>query len=98
MTESFEGLTMGRIAVGFYPTQSGRLSDVRLFEKFLGGSPTNVAVAAARLGRRSAVISRTGPDPFGEFIHDALKKYGVDDRLVAECPGFQTPVTFCELF
>jgi 5-dehydro-2-deoxygluconokinase len=98
MTESFDVLTMGRIGVDFYPTQAGRLSDIKLFEKFLGGSPTNVAVAAARLGRRSAVISRTGPDPFGEFIHGALKKYGVDDRFVTECPGFQTPVTFCELF
>lgn len=98
MTESLDVLTMGRIGVDFYPTQAGRLSDVKLFEKFLGGSPTNVAVAAARLGRRSAVISRTGPDPFGQFIHDALKGYGVDDSFVTECPGFQTPVTFCELF
>jgi 5-dehydro-2-deoxygluconokinase len=71
---------------------------VALFEKFLGGSPTNVAVAAARLGRKSAIISRTGPDPFGEFIHDALRKYEVDDRYVTACPGFQTPVTFCEIF
>jgi 5-dehydro-2-deoxygluconokinase len=98
MTETFDVLTMGRIGVDFYPTRAGRLSDVILFEKFLGGSPTNVSVAAARLGRRSAVISRTGPDPFGEFIHDALKSYGVDNRFVTECPGFQTPVTFCELF
>jgi 5-dehydro-2-deoxygluconokinase len=98
MTDVFDVLTMGRIGVDFYPTQAGRLSDVALFEKFLGGSPTNVAVAAARLGRKSAIISRTGPDPFGEFIHDALRKYEVDDRYVTACPGFQTPVTFCEIF
>jgi 5-dehydro-2-deoxygluconokinase len=98
MTDIFDVLTMGRIGVDFYPTQAGRLSDVALFEKFLGGSPTNVAVAAARLGRKSAIISRTGPDPFGEFIHDALRKYEVDDRYVTACPGFQTPVTFCEIF
>lgn len=98
MTDNFDVLTMGRIGVDFYPTQAGRLSDVAFFEKFLGGSPTNVAVAAARLGRKSAIISRTGPDPFGEFIHDALRKYEVDDRYVTACPGFQTPVTFCEIF
>ena len=63
-----------------------------------GGSPTNVAVAAARLGERSALISRTGPDPFGAFIHAALTGFGVDDRYVTECVGFQTPVTFCETF
>jgi 5-dehydro-2-deoxygluconokinase len=98
MTNSFDVITMGRIGVDFYPTQAGKLSDVKLFQKFLGGSPTNVAVAAARLGRRSAVISRTGPDPFGAFVHDALRTYGVDDRFVTECTGFQTPITFCELF
>jgi 5-dehydro-2-deoxygluconokinase len=98
MTDSFDVLTMGRIGVDFYPTMSGRLSDVAFFEKFLGGSPTNVAVAAARLGRTSAIISRTGPDPFGEFIHDALHKYDVDDSYVSAVAGFQTPVTFCEIF
>ena len=49
------------------------------FGKFLGGSATNVAVAAARHGRRSAVITRTGADPFGRFVHAALRDLGVDD-------------------
>lgn len=98
MTQPFDVITMGRIGVDFYPTESGSLVDVKLFEKFLGGSPTNVAVAAARLGNRSAVISRTGPDPLGAFVHAALRKYGVDDRYVRACAGFQTPVTFCEIF
>lgn len=89
---------MGRVGVDFYPTQSGSLADVELFHKFLGGSPTNVAVACARLGERAAVITRTGPDPFGEFVHVALKKYGVDDRYVSDVAGFQTPVAFCENF
>jgi 5-dehydro-2-deoxygluconokinase len=71
---------------------------VRTFAKFLGGSPTNVAVAAARYGRRSAVITRTGADPFGAFIHDALRGFGVDDRYVDSVPGLPTPITFCEIF
>jgi 5-dehydro-2-deoxygluconokinase len=56
-----------------------------------------VAVAAARYGRRSAVISRTGEDPFGEFIHDALRGFGVDDRYVTPVTHLPTPVTFCEI-
>jgi 5-dehydro-2-deoxygluconokinase len=94
-----EVLTMGRIGVDLYPQQVGvSLREVRTFAKFLGGSPTNVAVAAARYGRRSAVISRTGADPFGEFIHDALRGFGVDDRFVSPVAGLPTPVTFCEIF
>jgi len=96
---SFDVLTIGRVGVDLYPLQSGRpLQDVETFGKFLGGSPTNVAVAAARLGRRSAVITRTGRDPFGTFIHQALREFGVDDRFVSAVDGLPTPVTFCELF
>jgi len=89
---------MGRVGVDFYPTDSGSLVTVRHFEKYLGGSPTNVAVAAARLGERSAVITRTGSDPFGDFVHAALREFGVDDRYVTAVPDLQTPVTFCEIF
>jgi 5-dehydro-2-deoxygluconokinase len=94
-----EVLTMGRIGVDLYPEQVGvSLRDVRSFAKFLGGSPSNVAVAAARYGRRSAVITRTGDDPFGAYIHDALRGFGVDDRFVTPVPSLPTPVTFCEIF
>jgi 5-dehydro-2-deoxygluconokinase len=94
-----EVLTMGRIGVDLYPQQVGvSLREVQTFGKYLGGSPTNVAVAAARYGRRSAVITRTGADPFGEYIHDALRAFGVDDRFVTSVPSLPTPVTFCEIF
>ncbi|HYH29129.1 MAG TPA: 5-dehydro-2-deoxygluconokinase [Pseudonocardia sp.] len=96
---ALEVLTMGRIGVDVYPLQTGvSLRHVQTFGKYLGGSATNVAVAAARHGRRSAVISRTGQDPFGEFIHDALQGFGVDDRFVTPVPHLPTPVTFCEIF
>jgi len=97
--EPIEVLTMGRIGVDVYPLQVGvSLREVTTFGKYLGGSATNVAVAAARYGRRSAVITRTGADPFGEFLHDALTRFGVDDRYVSAVPGLPTPVTFCEIF
>jgi 5-dehydro-2-deoxygluconokinase len=92
-------ITMGRIGVDVYPLQVGvPLADVETFGKFLGGSPTNVAVAAARLGRRVAVVSRTGADPFGAYCHRALREFGVDDRWVTDVPAYPTPVTFCEIF
>jgi 5-dehydro-2-deoxygluconokinase len=95
----FDVLTMGRVSVDIYPRESGvSLREVESFGKYLGGSPTNVAVAAARLGRRSAVITRVGQDPFGAFIRDALARFGVDDRYVNAVPELPTPVAFCELF
>ncbi len=98
-TPHFEVLTMGRVGVDIYPQQIGvGLEDVTSFAKYLGGSPTNVAVAAARHGRRSAVITRTGADPFGRYIHQALRGFGVDDLYVDDVPGLPTPVTFCEIF
>lgn len=92
-------ITVGRVGVDLYPLRSGvPLSEVDTFARFLGGSATNVAVAAARLGRRSAVVTRTGADPFGDFVHEALKGFGVDDAFVSAVPGLPTPITFCEVF
>jgi 5-dehydro-2-deoxygluconokinase len=91
-------LTMGRVSVDLYPEQSGvALADVRTFAKSLGGSPTNVAVAAARLGRKAAVITRVGADGFGEYVRKALRGFGVDDRFVGTDPELRTPIVFCEL-
>jgi 5-dehydro-2-deoxygluconokinase len=99
MSSAYEVLTIGRIGVDVYPLQVGvGLEDVETFGKFLGGSATNVAVAAARHGRSAAVITRTGQDPFGRYARRELRRLGVDDRFVAEVPGLPTPVTFCEIF
>jgi 5-dehydro-2-deoxygluconokinase len=99
MSTSYEVLTMGRISVDVYPQQVGvGLEEVESFGKYLGGSSTNVAVAAARHGRRVATISRTGDDPFGRFLHRALRDFGVADHMVTPVPGLMTPVTFCEIF
>jgi 5-dehydro-2-deoxygluconokinase len=94
-----EVLAMGRLGVDLYPEQIGvGLREVRSFAKYLGGSAANVAVAAARYGRRTALISRTGEDPFGAYLHDSLRGFGVDDRYVTGVPGLATPITFCEVF
>ena len=76
---SFDLITMGRVGVDLYPEQIGvHLADVQTFAKSLGGSATNVAVAAARLGVRAAVITKVGDDPFGPYVRDALRGFGVD--------------------
>ncbi|MEU5215881.1 5-dehydro-2-deoxygluconokinase [Streptomyces sp. NPDC020807] len=90
---------MGRLGVDLYPLQSGvGLDRVETFRRFLGGSPANVAVAAARLGRRTALVSRTGADPFGAALRRDLREFGVDDHWVTEIAEHPTPVTFCALF
>ncbi|KQV93932.1 5-dehydro-2-deoxygluconokinase [Streptomyces sp. Root369] len=95
----FDVLTMGRVGVDVYPLQIGvGLAEVTSFGKYLGGSPTNVAVAAARYGHSAAVITKTGRDPFGDFVRQALDGYGVDSRFVGASDVAPTPVTFCEIF
>jgi 5-dehydro-2-deoxygluconokinase len=95
----FEVVTMGRVGVDLYPAQSGvPLAEVRQFHRFLGGTATNVAVAAARHGRRSAVVTRVGTEGFGPYVRRALREFGVDDRYVGTDPELLTPIVFCELF
>lgn len=92
-------ITIGRVGVDLYPLQDNvGLEEVTTFGKYLGGSATNVAVAAARHGRRSAVITRTGADPFGAFVRRELVRLGVSDAFVREVAGHPTPLTFCEIF
>ena len=93
-----EVLTFGRSSVDLYPEQHNvPLADVSTFRKSIGGSPTNVAVAAARLGRRAAVINRVGDDAFGAFIRQGLRDFGVHDGFVTTDAVLLTPVVFCEL-
>ncbi|MCA2221433.1 5-dehydro-2-deoxygluconokinase [Nonomuraea aurantiaca] len=95
----YDLITIGRSGVDVYPLQTGvGLAHVETFGKFLGGSPTNVAVAAARHGLRAAVITAVGADPFGEYVRQAIRGFGVDDSFVATVEGPPTPVTFCEIF
>ncbi|TDQ01571.1 5-dehydro-2-deoxygluconokinase [Labedaea rhizosphaerae] len=95
---SLELLTVGRVGVDLYPEQSGvPLSRVATFAKSLGGTATNVAVAAARLGRRSAVLTKVGPDGFGTYVREALAGFGVSPDHVGTSPDLLTPVVFCEL-
>ena len=97
--QRFDVLAIGRSGVDIYPLQIGvGLEDVESFGKFLGGSAANVAVAAARLGNTTALISGVGDDPFGRFVRGELARLGVDNRYVGTHDEYPTPVTFCEIF
>ncbi len=80
-------ISIGRSSVDLYGQQAGgRLEDMASFAKYIGGCPTNIAVGAARLGLKSAVITRVGDEHMGRFIREQLQAEGVDTRGVATDP------------
>jgi 5-dehydro-2-deoxygluconokinase len=80
-------ITIGRSSVDLYGEQvGGRLEDMGSFAKYVGGSPTNIAAGTARLGLRSALITRVGDEAMGRFIREELAREGVDTRGVATDP------------
>ena len=92
-------MTMGRVGVDLYPEQFGvSLAEVKTFAKYLGGTATNVAVAAARYGHTAAVITKVGDDGFGRYVRTALHDFGVDDVYVGIDPELRTPIVFCEIY
>jgi 5-dehydro-2-deoxygluconokinase len=96
--DSPQVLTVGRIGVDLYPEQTGvPLSAVTTFARSLGGTATNVAVGATRLGHRAAVLTKVGPDEFGTYARQALEGFGVDTTYVGTAEELLTPVVFCAL-
>ncbi|WP_048645898.1 bifunctional 5-dehydro-2-deoxygluconokinase/5-dehydro-2-deoxyphosphogluconate aldolase [Nitratireductor soli] len=80
-------ITIGRSSVDLYGAQvGGRLEDMGSFNKYIGGSPTNIAAGTARLGLKSALITRVGDEPMGRFIREELEREGVDTRGVVTDP------------
>ena len=87
MTRTLDVITIGRSSVDLYGAQvGGRLEDMGSFNKYIGGSPTNMAAGAARLGLRSALITRVGDEHMGRFIREELAREGVDVRGVRTDP------------
>ncbi|WP_425053292.1 bifunctional 5-dehydro-2-deoxygluconokinase/5-dehydro-2-deoxyphosphogluconate aldolase [Psychromarinibacter sp. S121] len=79
MTKTLDVITIGRAGVDLYGAQiGGRLEDMGSFDKYIGGSPTNMACGTARLGLKSALISRVGDEHMGRFIREELVRHGVN--------------------
>jgi 5-dehydro-2-deoxygluconokinase len=87
MEKSLDLITIGRAGVDLYGNQiGGRLEDMASFEKYIGGSPTNIAAGTARLGLKSALITRVGDEHMGRFIREQLEREGVDTSSVITDP------------
>ncbi|MDT0212671.1 5-dehydro-2-deoxygluconokinase [Rothia sp. ARF10] len=100
---AYDLVAIGRTGVDIYPLQHGvGLEDVSTFQKFLGGSATNVAVAAARHGRRVSLVTKVGPDAFGRYVRAEAERLGIDPVHITAIEGEPgrvppTPVTLCEV-
>lgn len=99
MGRSPELITIGRVSVDLYAEQlHAPVRAVQTFRKSIGGTSTNVAVAAARLGRRAATVTKVGDDPFGDYVRHALAEtFEVDARWVGTDPVLPTPLAFAVL-
>ena len=87
MAKTLDLITIGRSSVDLYGAQvGGRLEDMASFQKYIGGSPTNIAAGTARLGLKSALITRVGDEHMGRFIREQLQAEGVDTTGVVTDP------------
>ncbi len=94
-TRAFDLICVGRAAVDLYGDQiGGRLEDMQSFSKYLGGSPANTSVGAARLGLRSAMLTRVGDEHNGRFVRETLAAEGVDVSHVLTDPRRLTALVF----
>ena len=96
--EPIEVLSVGRISVDLYAVEPHVGFDgQQSFQKSVGGSPTNVAVAAAQLGHRVALVTKVGDDSFGDYARARLSEWGVLTNFVARQPNSQTPLALAAL-
>jgi 5-dehydro-2-deoxygluconokinase len=87
MPKPLDVITIGRSSVDLYGSQiGGRLEDMGSFDKYIGGSPTNIACGTARLGLKSAVITAVGDEHMGRFIVEQLRREGVNTDGVKTDP------------
>jgi 5-dehydro-2-deoxygluconokinase len=94
-----EAVVVGRVGVDLYPNQLRTpLREIRTYTRFVGGFAGNVSTGLARLGVRTAIVSRVGDDGHGEFVRSFLAGEGVDVRFLGVDPDWLTPPTFCEIW
>jgi 5-dehydro-2-deoxygluconokinase len=94
-----EAVVVGRVGIDLYPNQlRTALREVRTYTRYVGGFAGNVATGLARLGVRTAIVSRVGDDGHGRFVRDFLEGEGIDTRFLAIDAHWLTPPTFCEIW
>ena len=92
-------IPVGRVAIDFNPTDYNRpLNESSNFNKYLGGSPANIAVGMARLGNRVGFLGRVSDDQFGTFVTDYFRNEGIDVSHIFRCEHGETlGLTFTEM-
>ena len=92
-------IPVGRVAIDFNPTDYNRpLNESINFNKYLGGSPANIAVGMARLGSRVGFLGRVSDDQFGTFVTDYFKNESIDVSHIFRCTnGEKLGLTFTEM-
>lgn len=91
-------VAVGRVSVDLYAREAGAaFRDEQTFSKSVGGSPTNVAVAAARLGHHATLITKVGIDELGQYVVNRLNGWGVDTSSIGIDPRGLTPVVLAAL-
>ncbi|MGB8453355.1 MAG: 5-dehydro-2-deoxygluconokinase [Anaerocolumna sp.] len=95
----FDLILLGRIAIDFNPVDYYKpLSESMTFKKYLGGSPANIAVGMARLGRKIGFFAKVSEDQFGDFVIRYFEKEGIDTRHISRCTnGEKLGLTFTEI-
>ena len=95
----FDLILVGRIAIDFNPLDYFKpLSESKEYRKYLGGSPANVAVGLARLGKRVGFIGKVSDDQFGDYVTDFFAKEGIDvSRVTRAANGEKLGLTFTEI-
>ena len=94
-----DAIPLGRAAIDFNPVDvPNPLQDCHTFKKYLGGSPANIAVGLARLGKKVGFIGKVSADQFGQFIRDYFTRDGIDISHISDAPkGCSLGLTFTEL-
>ena len=91
MPPTYDLISMGRSSIDLYANEVGApFVDIKSFAAYVGGSPTNIAVGAQRLGLKTAVLTAVGDDPVGDFILKFLVNEGVDTKFIPHKPGTRT--------
>lgn len=98
-TREFDVVPIGRVAIDFNPVDINKtLAESTTFKKYVGGSPANIAVGLARLGKKVGFIGKVSKDRFGEFVTDYFKKEGIDTSQICEAKnGESLGLTFTEI-
>ena len=90
-------IAIGELLIDFVSEQNGSIETVSQFKKLPGGAPANVACCVSKLGGRSAMITKLGEDPFGNFLEDVLKNEGVDTTHIYRTKQANTGLAFVSL-